>query len=103
MSDSAEWLAEHQGRHLYTHGYIWECGDDCRCEQAQVVDYFENKTDPRWRVPVMVWEGTFVVGENYDPGDPRPDAELAEYRRSLRETDPEREAAIKWQDGVDYA
>lgn len=100
--ESAEWMAAHKGRYQKTVGYIWQCGDECGCEQAVVVDYFENKTDPRFRVPVGVWEGSFVVGDSREPDDPSPDAELAEYRRHLRESDPEREAAIEWQDGVDY-
>jgi hypothetical protein len=104
MSESAEWLAEHQGRHVKTVGYIWQCGDDeCDCEQAVVMDYFENKTDRRFRVPRLVWEGTFTTGDARLEGDaPNPEYELAEYRRALRLTDPEREAAIEWQQGVDY-
>jgi hypothetical protein len=103
MSESAEWLAKHKGRHLRTVGYIWQCGDDyCECEQAQVVDYFENKADHRWRVPITVWEGTFTTREGRYDGGPSPAAELAEYRRALRITNPEREASIEWQQGVNY-
>jgi hypothetical protein len=103
MSESAEWLAEHQGRYVKTVGFIWECYDDCRCEQAQVQDIFENKTDRRFIVRRPVWSGTFTTEEGRLGGDnPSPDAELAAYRRALRESDREREAAIEWQEGVDY-
>lgn len=101
-AEQSEWMATHKGRHIRTVGCVWQCDDVCGCEQAQVVDYFENKADGRFRIPVGVWEGTFIVGENRDPDDPRPDAELAEYRRALRRDDPQRESAIEWQEGVDY-
>lgn len=98
MSESPEWLREHQGAHLYTYGYVWECGDDeCGCTQAMVVDYFQNKVLPRARVPINAWSGEFHT--EHEPGA---DADLAEYRRTLKEADPEREAAIEWQGGVDY-
>jgi hypothetical protein len=103
MSESAEWLAEHQGRYVKTIGFIWECGDDCRCEEAQVQDIFENKTDRRFIVRRHVWSGTFTTEDARIGGDaPSPEAELAEYRRALRLVDPEREAAIEWQQGIDY-
>jgi len=103
MSESQEWMAEHKGRYLKTVGYIWECGDDdCRCEQAVIVDYFENKVDHRFRVPVNAWRGTFTTWEGRVEGGIDPDAELVARRRHLRETDPEREAAIEWQRGIDY-
>lgn len=97
--ETDEWLAEHKGRYQKTVGYIWECGDDeCGCTEATVVSYYENKTDPRWRVPINEWTGEF-----YTDHESGADAELAAYRRALRESDPEREVAIEWQKGVDYA
>lgn len=102
MSESAEWLAKHKGRHVRTVGYIWECGDDdCRCEQALVVDRWENRA-VRGYVTTGVWEGTFTTADGRHDGDPSPERELAAYRRALRASNPEREAAIEWQSGVDY-
>ena len=102
MTDHEEWLATHKGEYLYTVGMIWECGDDdCRCEQAQVIDYYANKR-VRGVVPIVVWEGTFTTADSRADGDLSPDAQLAAYRLSLRLSDPEREAAIRWQEGIQY-
>lgn len=100
MTDSAEndaWLREHKGDYIKSWGYVWTCEDECGCSQAQVVDFYQNKVVHSARVPITAWEGEF-----HTECEPGADAELAEYRRALRESDPEREAAIEWQRGVDY-
>ena len=96
MSDE-EWLRVHKGAYLYSWGEVWTCGDDCNCTQAQVTDFYQNRVVRNARVPITVWEGEFHT--EYEQGA---DAELAQYRRELRASDPEREAAIRWQEGVDY-
>jgi hypothetical protein len=92
------WLAKHKGDYLWTEGRVWDCGDDhCRCSQAQVVDVFKNKTEwrdyqgQRWVVRLAAWEGKF-----YTDGESGAAEELLSYRRALRESDPEREAATRW-------
>jgi hypothetical protein len=97
VSDNAEWMATHKGEYLKSWGYVWTCDDDCGCEQAQIVDYYRNKVVYNARVPITAWAGEFHT--DHEPGA---DAELAAYRRRLREVDPDREAAIEWQRGVDY-
>lgn len=96
---SAEgWMRTHKGDHVRTVGMVWVCeDDDCRCSQAQVVSYYRNLVAPHARVPVLDWEGEF-----HTDGELGADAELAAYRRELKAEDPEREAAITWQQGVDY-
>ncbi len=97
MSTQERWLVEHKGPYVDSIGMVWECGDDyCNCTEAQIVDRYRNlKTNGL--VLTGVWNGTF-----YTDGEQGAEAELAEERRRLRVQDPEREAAIRWQDGVDY-
>lgn len=93
-----QWMAEHKGPHLKTVGYVWECEDDeCGCSQAVVVSYYRNKVVPNARVPINDWAGDF-----YTDHESGADLDLAEYRRHLKATEPEREAEIEWQQGVDY-
>lgn len=97
MTESDEWLREHKGALVRTVGMIWECYDDCRCTQAVVTSYYRNLKAWNARVPVNDWAGEF-----HADGEPGADRELAIYRRALKETDPDLEAAIEWQRGVDY-
>ncbi len=98
MSESAEWLAAHQGEFLRRVGHVWECGDDdCGCEQAVVIAYYRNKVVPRARVPVGEWAGEFRT--DHEPGA---DEDLVAHRHALRESDPDLEASIEWQGGIDY-
>jgi hypothetical protein len=98
MSEHDEWTLKHKGAYVRTVGMVWECGDECGCTQAVVFDDFANKVaGPRFRIPVRVWEGDFHT--DHEDGA---DAELAAYRRDLAMSDPAREAAIEWQQGVDY-
>lgn len=91
------WLAEHKGEYVDTIGLVWECGDDyCNCTQAQIVDRFKNRKVPAV-VSLLAWEGTFFTDREQGA-----DAELAAKRRELARVDPDREAAITWQEGVDY-
>lgn len=87
----------HKGEPIKTVGMVWECYDECGCTEAQVITYHRNKVVPSARVPVVEWSG--ISHTDHEPGAA---AELAAYRRRLREEDPEREAAIEWQSGVDY-
>lgn len=97
MTDRDEWLEKHKGAYIQTVGMVWECGDDeCGCTEAQIVAYYENKV-VRARVPITEWAGEFHT--EHEGGA---DEELAAYRRALREGDPQREASIIWQEGIDY-
>lgn len=98
MSEHDEWLAKHKGEYLYSWGQVWDCEDDeCGCTEAQVVDFYQNKVVRNARVPVIAWRGEFHT--DHESGAA---AELVAYRRALRESDPERETAIQWQEGIDY-
>lgn len=92
-----EWMSKHKGALIQTVGMVWECDDECDCTEAQIVSYYQNKVVRNARVPVVDWSG-----EWHTEGEPGADAELAAYRRELKAEDPEREAAIVWQKGVDY-
>ncbi len=98
MSEHDEWMAKHKGEYLRTVGEVWDCRDEeCGCTQAQVTDVFRNKVTGTSLVFVGIWAGEFHT--DHEPGA---GAELAAYRRELRKSDPEREATIRWQEGVDY-
>lgn len=92
-----EWMLAHKGELIRRVGMVWECYDDCGCTEAQIIAYYRNKVVWNARVPVVEWSGTWRTD-----GEPGADAELAEKRRELRAEDPDLEASIEWQRGVDY-
>lgn len=88
MSETEEWLREHKGPLRDIIGEVWYCEDSCGCSQARVVARHVNRTDSRFIVPVLVWEGPFHT--EHEPGARD---ELADYRATLSEADA---AGITW-------
>jgi hypothetical protein len=92
------WFEDHKGPYLRTEGYVWNCeDDDCGCSQAFMRNVYHNKATMTSVVFENVWEGSFHT--DWESGAAQ---ELGEYRRALRKSDPDREAAIIWQAGIDY-
>jgi len=95
----SEWMLEHKGEYLKTVGAIWYCEDDvCGCYNAEVYDVFQNKVLPNARVHKGVWEGEFTT----DHDSRATEDSIVRYRQELKKTDPEFEARIEWQNGVDW-
>lgn len=87
-----EWLEAHKGPLRRVVGRVWWCGDDvCDCTQAVITEEYQNKVDPRFIVPVGVWEGTF-----YSDGETGALADLIAERERMRVEEPDREASIEW-------
>jgi hypothetical protein len=88
---TGEWLAKYQGAFIKAVGFVWHCGDDCECSQAQIIDYYTNKAEPRWSIPVTRWEGEFYSGGE---GDPKSD--LSTKRAEMLASDADAEAIVEW-------
>lgn len=92
-------MGEHKGAYLRTEAEIWYCGDDeCGCYQAQIYNLYQNKVTRSSVIFELVWEGTFRTEHDYAPCA----KELVTYRQELKRTNPELEAQIHWDEGVDY-
>lgn len=92
------WMLEHKGQYIKTVGVIWGCDDECACYNAEVYDVFSNKMVRGARVDKQIWEGEFTIDNQ-----PRATEDsLILYRRGLKVSDPELEARIEWQEGVEW-
>ena len=87
-----DWHKAHQGELLAIEAFVWECRDDCRCTEAQIVAWFRNVVDRRCRVPRQLWCGEFHADGEYDAADD----ELARKRREVEAAEPELAARIAW-------
>lgn len=95
----SEWMKEHKGEYLRTIAQVWYCEDEvCGCYSAEVYDVFVNLVMPRGVVFKNVWEGEFYT----DHEERKADNDLIRYRQQLKKSDPELEARIIWQGGVEY-
>lgn len=86
-----EWHIDHQGKLKDVVGTVWECHDDCRCQQPQIVARFYNAKDDRWIVPRLLWEGDY-----YTDGDTGADEELSAKRAELGVSEPGMAGLILW-------
>lgn len=99
----SDWMKEHIGEYVRTLGHVWRCGDDdCNCWQAQVSDIYTNRVLKAAFCFKGVWEGGYYSSDSrLDPAR-LAENDLIAYRQRLKKEDPEFEAQITWQDGVDY-
>lgn len=96
----SDWMKEHKGEYLRTTAEVWYCDDEvCGCYKAEVDDVFRNKVTGNTYVFKQVWEGDFYT----DHQSRKAENDLIRYRQKLKESDPELEASIIWQEGVEYS
>lgn len=99
----SEWMKAHIGEYVRTTAQIWHCGDgDCNCWQAQVSDTYTNRVTKTTFCFKGVWEGGFYSGDSQTNPSRLAENDLIAYRQRIKVSDPELEAQIVWQDGVEY-
>lgn len=93
------WFEKHKGEYVRTVAQVWWCDDPvCDCYQAQVSSTYKNRITGNTFVFDGIWEGHFYSEE----GSRHAENDLIKYRQDLKKSDPELEARITWQEGVEY-
>lgn len=77
------------------YGWVWQCGDECGCSQAQI--RHRADTDPGGTMGVVVlWRGPFHTGGDEDIPSPAAVTELNREAQRLRRHHHDVYKRIEW-------
>lgn len=103
QAPESDWMKEHKGAYIKTTSEVWYCEDEvCNCWQSRVADVYKNRVTGNTFCFKGVWEGGFYSGDSERSPSRMAENDLIRYRQQLKKDDPELEAQITWQNGVEY-